>query len=80
MMLFGELLSGVTVKKSALSFNSTFGSRAVSVTRYGVVTGFLDESFKVLSVVGCVIDIGCSDLLISVKDKNGFSKVLGFLL
>ena len=59
MILCGELL--VVVKKPA----PTPLSRAVSVTRYGVMLSFL--SFQaVLFVVGCVIVVGCSDVVISV--------------
>ena len=44
----------------------TIPSLSVSVTRYGVVRGFCDEGFKGLSVVCCVIVIGCSDVVIFV--------------
>ena len=53
-MLCGELLA--VVKKP------TTLSRDASVTRYGAVRGFLDECFKVLSVVGCVVVFGCIDV------------------
>ena len=45
--------------------NSTFDSKAVSVTRYGAVRGFLDESFKTFSVFGFSV-VGFTDVVISV--------------
>ena len=48
------------------SSNSTVGSRSVSVTRFSVTGGFLNEFIKVLPVVGCVIVVGCCDVVIPV--------------
>ena len=46
------------------NLNSTVGLRAVSVKPYSVVREFFDEIIKVLSVVGCVIVVGCCDVVI----------------
>ena len=57
-MLCGELF--VAARKSAPT------PLSVRVTRYSAVKGFLDEFIKVLPVVGCVIVVGCCDVVIPV--------------
>ena len=52
-----------------LEYRSKYREQSVKrivVTHHCVVRGFLDESFKVFFVVGCVIVIGYSDVVISI--------------
>ena len=64
MILCGELL--VVVRKPAPTPLSVRDPSVLSVTRYSVIGGFLNEFIKVLPVVGCVIVIGCCDVIIPV--------------
>ena len=73
-MMFGKLL--VVIRKPVPTLHSVREPSVLSNDSLMRVS----IRFNVISVVGCVIVIGCSDVAISVQDKKRLSNVLGFLL